>query len=144
MARLVLFILVVIGTQGCGDDAVKTYPVTAKLSFPDGGTVEGAIVAFRSISGPNGNHDMRIYSAIGKVQADGTCQLTTFKHGDGAVAGRHQVTVGPPPNPGGDADDGRQPSVAIHRRFANADTSGLEFTVTPEGANEFLITLEHP
>jgi hypothetical protein len=35
-------------------------------------------------------------SASGEIQSDGTFVLTTFKHGDGVVAGTHKLTVAAP------------------------------------------------
>ncbi len=142
---LAVTITFAVGISGCGQSSgSKTYPVTVKVAFPDGTTMEHAIVVFRSVGDPDGGNAVKKYNATGKVQADGTCQLTTFEPGDGAVAGKHQVTVGPPPHGGrGDPDDPRTaPPVMLHPRFRSVATSGLEFTVTPEGPNEFSIQLE--
>ena len=129
-----------VAMTGCGSGHV-TYPVLVKVSFPDGKTLEGAIVAFHSMS-----TESEAVSAIGKVGADGTCELTTFTEGDGAVAGRHRVTVAPPPSERSSAgyDRTKQNRPPIHPRFLNPNTSGLEVDVSADGQNEFTIQIERP
>ena len=68
---------------GCSS-GVKTYPVTLHVAYEDGTTIEGAIVAFQSVS--DAGAKTKTYSGVGKVQADGTCTLTTFQPNDGLVA----------------------------------------------------------
>ena len=64
-----------IALLGCSS-GVKTYPVTLHVAYEDGTTIEGAIVAFQSVS--DAGAKTKTYSGVGKVQADGTCTLTTY------------------------------------------------------------------
>ena len=128
----------IVAISGCGNGR-KTHPVTVKVSFPDGKTLEGAIVAFHSV--PDGSKPV---SATGRVDADGTCQLTTYSPGDGAIAGHHRVTIAPPPNARASAgyDRTKRSTSQIHPRFLSADTSGLEASVSADGENEFSFEIE--
>ena len=136
---------IVLGITGCGR-GIETYPVTVHVSFPDGKTLEGAIVAFQSMPDPDAGENAKSISAIGKVGSDGICRMMTQTPGDGAIAGRHRVTVAPPPLPGGsgDLDEMGRIIPEIHPRFRKSDTSGLEVTVTPDGPNEFRLEIERP
>ena len=134
----------VLATVGCGSNGLKTYPVTAKVAFPDGQVPAGAIVTFRSVADPKAGTEQKSYTAIAKVGPDGTCQPTTSSElGDGLVAGRHCVSVRPPPGFGGPGALPR-PVFRIHPRFYNPATSGLEVTVSPGGSKEFEIQVEPP
>lgn len=143
-ALLVLAIAAIVEISGCGSNLeLETYPVTVKVSFPDGATLEGAIVAFHSSGDSETGVPGQTYSAVGKVGVDGTCQLTTLQRGDGAVAGQHRVTVAPPPAEG-DLDEMRRQPAVIHPRYKSVATSGLVVTVSPEGHNEIVIPIERP
>ena len=137
--------LLMIGILGCSS-GVNTYPVSLHVAYEDGTTIEGAIVAFQSVAADGAKTET--YSGVGKVQADGTCTLTTLEPGDGLVAGLHRATVGLPPLWGMHGQDPDEvqgtPAPPLHPRFRSTDTSELEFTVTPEGPNEFSIKLERP
>ena len=141
----ILAIVLILGSSGCSD-RIKTYPVALRVAFADGTTIEGAIVAFQSIV--DEGSDSATYSAVGKVKSDGTCTMTTLEPDDGLVAGRHRATVGLPPlwgSQGQDPDESPAPAAPpLHPRFRNPNTSGIEFTVTPAGPNEFVIQLERP
>ena len=117
---------------GCGGAGqLQTYHTTGKVHFADGTPLPGGSVVFQSVE-----HRL---TANAPIQEDGTFQLGTYEPGDGAVAGKHTAAVQPPmTNP----DMG--PRVPIHPRFRRMETSGLEFTVTEEGPNEFDILVEAP
>ena len=141
VAFLAVMVSIVVAIPGCWSrGGARTYPVKLKVSFSDGGIPEGAIVVCLSDSKAD-----KTYSATGKVQADGTCQLSTFTQGDGAVVGRHLVTVAPAPAPPPtmSANSGLSPT-AIPPRFGDKNSSGLAFVVTPEGPNDFSIQIERP
>ena len=117
---------------GCG--GAKTYPVEGIVVYKDGTPVTGGIVTFELVGdGPAKE------CARGEIGPDGTFQLRTFARNDGALAGKHRVIVAPPPALGKSAS----PTESIHPRFANYDTSGLQFTVT-SGKNHFRIEVERP
>jgi hypothetical protein len=112
---------------GCGDKQLPTYPVTVTVTLPGGGPAAGVRVFFRSV-------DHNGISASGTADPSGKCQLTTYEENDGAVAGVHQVAVGPPAIMG-DPDLPRQgPNIA--NRYGNFDTSRLEANVSPVQPNE--------
>jgi hypothetical protein len=81
--------------SGCGasdEPLPATYEVTGSVLAADGQPMPGGMVEFRSTAGES-------FSAIGRIQPDGTLSLTTMVNGKklpGAVAGRHQVIVMPP------------------------------------------------
>jgi hypothetical protein len=127
-----LLAAVLAALTGCRDSGrLATYPVTGKVLFPDGKPlVDGNVIFFST------EHKLR---ARGRIEADGSYDLSTYEAHDGAVAGTHQVMV----LPFFDRSDG-PPSVPINQRFQNFSTSDLSFRVTPEGPNEFNITVKAP
>jgi hypothetical protein len=127
---------------GCGSRGPQTYPVLLTVSFADGKIPVGAVVAFHSDTEAKTG---RPYDATGTVEPDGTCRLSTFKRGDGAIAGQHRVTVGSPPYMPGMTGPQDPPRIVIASRYANQNTSKLEFTVTDDAAkNQFTVQLERP
>ncbi len=80
---------------GCGPDRPETATVTGKVTFR-GSPVSAGKIMFYPETGR---------AAVGTISADGTYRLTTFDSGDGAILGKHQVTItaskvtGGPPQP---------------------------------------------
>jgi len=68
---------------GCGPSHPACYPVSGKVIY-DGQTVTQGTITFYPEQGR---------SALGKIEPDGTYSLTTFSAGDGALPGRHAVTI---------------------------------------------------
>jgi hypothetical protein len=126
---------------GC-QNGTDIYPVTVRVSMPDGQPAEGALVAFHPDPVASSEDGAKSTSAVGKVAADGTCQLTTHTPGDGAVAGRHRVTVAPPPVTKIEDIQKANKAAQIPSRYLRPETSNLEFAVTPDGPNEFEIKIE--
>lgn len=151
MSLLCLLIL----TPGCGDQAVsdrpETYPVSGVVT-QNGTPVEGANVVFELADGSK--------SAVGTTDAQGRYTLTTFEAGDGAIAGRHKVTVSKYDRPAtssatGDAADAAnedvgdyetadsetdadlEPKNLLPPQYADPATSGFTADVTADGPNEF-------
>ena len=81
----VLLATAAIAIAGCGESAPTTYPVAGLVRFDDGQPVQTGHVEF--------HHAESGISAKGRIGADGSFALTTFREGDGAVAGVHRVTV---------------------------------------------------
>jgi hypothetical protein len=114
---------------GC-DSSRQTYPAGGTVLFDDGKPLSQGLVTFR-LTGT-----AESVTARGPIQRDGTFTLTTFKDGDGAIAGTHQALVvvplvesytGPPP---------------INRKFSSYESSKLEFTVTKNAQqNQFKIVV---
>ncbi|MHC4877762.1 MAG: carboxypeptidase regulatory-like domain-containing protein [Planctomycetota bacterium] len=126
-------LLLLAGACGCSDSQVPTWPVSGKVVLEDGTPLETGTVEFASDDG--------IHTARGTVQSDGSFRLTTFRDGDGAVAGAHDVVViqliSTEDLPMHQHDHG----PTIDPRFAHYDRSGLRFTVKPEDDNEFRIVV---
>ncbi len=123
-------------TAGCGkSDRPATYPVTGKVTFGDDTPLAGGQITFRSLDHP--------LSASGAIQPDGTFQLTTYEPNDGAVAGRHRAAVVPPTPTDFDPDEGPFTPL-IDPRLQDLQASGLEFTVTADGPNDFPVLVERP
>src|SRR5579883_1927961 len=91
-ARLValtpLAVLVFLWCPGCGSKegpyVAATVPVKGSVTYQGKKLTQGE-VTFESLE--NGRE------AHGRIQPDGTFVLTTFKEGDGALAGDHRVAV---------------------------------------------------
>lgn len=123
-----------IAVVGCGTGKPETYPVPGSIRFEDGTPVSFGMVEFF--------HPELQLSARGKIQPDGTFQIGTFESGDGAVAGKHRVMIIQLLMPG--TLGGKQPphSGHIDSSYANFETSKLEFTVDPNAANRFDVTVK--
>jgi hypothetical protein len=88
-ARLtVLAVLVLLPVAGCGSSAgpgpSSVVPARGKVTYKGQPLTQGDISFEPTDIGRPAN---------GSIQADGTFVLTTFKQGDGAVAGTHRVSV---------------------------------------------------
>lgn len=156
--RLLGLGLLLAAVGGCGDDKVSGLaPVTGTVTY-NGQPVEGATVSFI----PRGG-------VMGAAQTDKDGKFTITTRGQaGAQIGAHNVSVSkksaatgaaapafdpskPPPSPE-EAEKilaaARDPANAkptgpqdlLPAKYANASTSGLEFTVK-SGANDFPINL---
>lgn len=114
---------------GC-NDGPRTYAIPGKLVYQDGAPVPGASIVLQTTV------DEQVVAARGMVSADGQFALTTFKEGDGVVAGEHQISISPIPAP-----DGAKPAQPpVPAEYWDFTTSGLTTTVTPE-TRELVITI---
>ena len=78
-------------------------------------------------------------TARGEIQQDGSFELTTFQKHDGAVAGRYKASLFIP------VREGDPVILTVDRRFNEDATSGLEFTVTENPAqNKFEMVVTPP
>jgi len=119
---------------GCtGNDRLPTYEAFGVVGFPDGAALSGGFILFQSME-----HGKVARSVI---EADGTFRLRTFEPGDGALAGKHRVSVIPAKQAGFDPDEGTEPAT-LHVKYQDAELSGLVFEVTPEGPNDFRVVVE--
>ena len=123
---------------GCGGGGLATYPVEGQVTFPDGKPLHGGIVQFQPVGEQSGKINSR-----GRIQEDGSFRMSTFESEDGSIEGEHRVLV-VPPSPPGPADPWKLPKPVIHERFRSYETSGLTYTVTPDGPNEFKFTVDPP
>lgn len=114
--------------SGCGGG---TYPVHGKVVFKGSQAaateLAGYMITLESKSG-------RV-SASGVVEPDGTFELSTYKPGDGLVAGKHRVALNPPmplqlvEGPGAKP----APPSPIPIKYGAFNTSGLEVAVERSG-----------
>jgi hypothetical protein len=120
--------LLAVLSAGCG---ARYHPVHGKVTYEDGTPVTKGIVVFESKGAD------KALTARGDLQSDGTYRLGTQKPGDGAPAGMYRVLVTPR------IEDPDAPEVTFDRRFADFNTSGLEFEVK-SGDNDFPIQVSRP
>jgi hypothetical protein len=116
---------------GCGSSGPETAEVEGIVRLDDQPLTLG-IVTFT----PKGGR-----SATGFIQKDGTFRLTTYQNGDGALVGKHTVTI----TPGGSSPQARpdfesdRPTLTTNSpipvKYGVPGTSGLEFEVKPGEAN---------
>ncbi len=77
------FLLLFAFLAGCGSHLPETAKVQGKVTW-NGAPVAGGTIVFYPEKGR---------PAMATIQSDGSYRLTTFKDGDGAVLGKHKVTI---------------------------------------------------
>ena len=111
---------------GCSSDEGPfhgtTVPVKGKVSFKGKPLTQGEIV-FEPADGFG-------RPAHGRIQSDGTFELTTFQAGDGAAPGTHLVAV-----------SGTSKKDAVPVKYKNASSSRTEVEVV-EGKGDYVIDLK--
>lgn len=110
-------------------ERVPVHPVRGKL-FVDGEPAEGAIVVFHTTASSR----PKTTNPHGRVQADGSFQLTTYESEDGAPAGDYVITVFWPAPPKSPVDHPDMGPDRLKNRYTNPDTSEIQVTVH-EGKN---------
>ena len=102
--------VIVVSAVGCGPSRPKTVPVTGVVTL-DGKAVEGASVMLA----PQGEGR----PALGMTDKEGKFALQTFESGDGAILGKHQLTV-----------------RKVLTTGVQADRDGLSGVMAPDGIRE--------
>jgi hypothetical protein len=136
-------IAVAIGLCGCGHrsptgDIEKTVPAAGVLTFQGEPLEYYQVMLFPEGARPAG----------GVSDEQGKFILGTNDQGDGAVPGRHQVSivyVGPPRGPEWGMDDFSPPpppKVKIPEKYARAETSGVTVEIPDSGAGDLQIDLQ--
>jgi hypothetical protein len=129
--RLALATLVAAGAFGCGDQK-RTYPVRGQFIWEDTNApakeLAGGNVMFQS--------DTERMTAQGPIDESGRFVVSTYKAGDGAVAGKHKIAIGQPVSDYGD----RPPVEAAHKKYESISTTDLEVTVEPHD-NDFRLKI---
>ena len=123
---------------GCDKGKMPTYSVRGNVTYPDKRPLAGVWVSFRSSD--NGLPVM----ARGQTDANGEFTLSTFSAQDGAITGVHQAIVAcPEVSPRFGNETPKTPP--IDARYSRFETSGLEYTVTTDPAqNQFTIHVTPP
>jgi len=111
---------------GCGGDG-RVHPVQGHVRAADGRRATFGVVELTADAGG--------HVAAGVIQEDGTFRLSTFRAGDGAVAGRHRVIVVQVVNTEHVPLELHRHVLDVHPRHSRYETSGLEFIVEPGGKN---------
>ena len=121
---------------GCSGQA-NTYLVHGMVVYPDGKPLTRGTVEFEA------THEGRQITASAEIAPDGTFQLGTFAPNDGAVAGHHRVAVIADFEiaTGWERPD-MVPPPALHPRYRNFGTSGLEFDIKPR-TNNILVEVDY-
>ena len=109
---------------GCG--APKFYPVRGRVILFGVGLLTEGEVRFQPASNPD-------LIATGRIQKDGSFSLATPSHGEGALEGTCKAAV---------VVESRQGKQVVDERFADFDTSDLQFTVTERSENYFIIEVD--
>jgi hypothetical protein len=109
----------------------------------NGQPLEGALVTLTSPA--------LSVSATGRTDAEGKFLLTTFEPGDGAVPGKHKVSVSKVQAPSQVVDKSAAPvwrnartpppRWLIPKRYGNAETSGLTVEVAEGGNTDIILEL---
>jgi hypothetical protein len=109
---------------GCNSDQKKTYPTKGKFVWEDGAAVKelsGGMVVFQC--------DAEAISAKGPIDDEGSFVVGTHTLDDGAVAGKHKVSIMQPADQ--NASEYRALQV-VDRKYESMDTTDLEVTIEPK------------
>ena len=118
--------------SGCGaKSGLDMVPIKGEVAYNGQPLTEGSVVYIPV--------DAAGRQATGKIQPDGTFQLTTREANDGAVVGEYKIVVHAVKEPWEEMPSreemerrGRQPiamTYLVPKRYATPDTSGLTDTV---------------
>jgi len=139
---------------GCGtdlpEDARPTQPVSVTVTY-NGQPIEGAIITFVS-------EESEPVAAYGRTDANGVARMKTYVEGDGAVIGKHKVTIAKTETTGEEVAEQTAenydpaelnpnyvpPTVKyiIPQKYMAPDTSGLTAEVTESGPDEIRFDLK--
>jgi len=133
---------------GCGGADIgkpKVYPVSGKVT-QKGQPLTAGEVMFTPSGGPEGASG---HIATGQIGSDGSYTLTTFNTGDGAVAGKHKVTVVSRSSDNlekmnkmkGGAIAYKLPPSVVSSKYSQVATTPLTYTVE-NGSNNINIELK--
>lgn len=89
MAHRILLVSLMLACVGCGRPSLKLVPVRGRVTYADGRPVTAASVCFT----PDGASGSDGKLATSLLMEDGTFDLRTYPHGDGAMIGAYKVTI---------------------------------------------------
>ena len=120
--------------MGCGTGQPPAYKTTGKVVFNNGSAVKTGTVELKSRE-----HSIQ---ARGTIGPDGGFVLTTYREGDGAIAGEHDCVVVQMVMVEDLKERNHGVYGVVHPRFAAYHTSGLTCTIEPKAGNEITLTVE--
>lgn len=139
-------LLLLVATSGCAgcsrqfeDKWSKSRPPVFKVAGSvtcNGEPAAGAVVTLHSKS-----HNL---AASGKTDAAGNFVLTTWRYGDGAVAGEHSVTVSTWEVRGHDGEGNPIEVPVMPAKYEQPETSELTATIAERGDNILALSVNGP
>src|SRR5437588_12477893 len=79
---------------GCNQGRPTAYTVEGTVTLRNGTLLPGGIIELQPV-----DTELKKFGAHGEVGPDGKFRLTTFREGDGAVAGEHRRVIQPAVEP---------------------------------------------
>jgi len=136
-AKLVLAVGLGLLTVGCSSGKLPLASAGGKVTY-QGKPLEFGTILFQPTGGG--------LTARGEIQPDGTFVLGTYSDGDGAVIGKHKISItcNDTQRPGYTLAPGAEATVGkslIPEKYTEAETSGLQAEVTADGDNQFTFEL---
>lgn len=134
-AATILLFLLLPGSLGCSSANNPDLPATAKVEGVvryQGNPLPPGTITFHPQMG-SGN------PASSLIDEEGRFQLSTYGRHDGAVVGKHKVTVTVMPRMDGSTPD---PPVTLPRQYGNASQTPLEMEVVSGKTNQIEIDLK--
>ena len=129
--------VLLLAAVGCGpaEKRVATAPVKGKVAYKGAPVTTGSVMFIPSGGGP---------PATAEIQPDGSYSLKTYEPDDGAVVGRHTVTIsaiqlttGSPEDPASD------PKMLVPTKYSSTATSDLTAEIS-DGENAVDFELDGP
>ena len=121
-------------TVGCGDGRPPAYPTKGRVVFADGSPVKVGTIETKSLL-----YDAQ---ATASIQRDGSFVFTTYKEGDGAVAGAHKCVVVQFIQAENILNYKPSTLGVVNPKHASYATSNLKIEVSVDKPNEFVIQVE--
>jgi hypothetical protein len=115
--------LVMLTFGGCFSGQKPTYPTQGKLVWENGSPAKelaGGMVIFQC--------DAEVMSAKAPIDQEGSFTLGTYSLNDGAVAGKHKVSIAQPAPETGEY----RPLEVVDRKYETMETTDLEATIEPK------------
>lgn len=120
--------------SGCGSGKPPAFKTSGKVVFSNGTTVKTGTVELKSRE-----HSIQARGVIG---TDGQFVLSTYRDGDGAIAGTHDCVVVQMVIVEDLKERNHGVYGVVNPRFASYHTSGLTCTIEPKHGNEITLTVE--
>jgi hypothetical protein len=135
LATVLVLVLALVLVAGCGKAGTEpTAKVTGTVTYNGARAAEAAVTFYPEQGRP----------ASGVTDAEGAFTVSTFASGDGAVLGKHTVTIAeaaskePPPMPGmPGAENYKPPAPRFPAKYADRSTTPFTATVEKGKKNEF-------